>query len=71
MNRLKSESGHIEQVSTELVPIAIDNLVCAVCKEKLYGDSWAMVSHPKQKGIIVFAHKACVNEAQALLSKLL
>lgn len=71
--RIKSSSLTTEMVSTHLVPIAHDNLVCVICDAKLPQDGgWAIISHPERKGILVFAcNPECGHKAMRLLSKLL
>lgn len=70
--RIKSQSGGRDQVETHFVPIARDNLVCAICDARLVADGeWVVVSHPQRKGVVVFACRECAEKAIALLSKLL
>lgn len=62
-----------EQVDTELIPIATDNLVCAICDKRCQcnPDKWLIVSHPKRKGILVFACFGCAQKAVKLLDKII
>ncbi len=64
-------SGRRDEVRTELIPIAVDNLVCAICDAKCQDIEWTTVSHRKRKGVMVFSCEACIEKATQLLSKLL
>jgi hypothetical protein len=60
--RIKSGSGDFDTVPTHEIPIATDNLVCAICDAKCQDVSWCIISHPKRKGVIVIAcrdHRQC------------
>lgn len=69
--RIKSESGERDEVPTYPVPIARDNLVCAICDAKCTEGSWVIISHPKRKGVIVLSCRGCAPKGVALLSRLL
>lgn len=69
--RIHTDSLERDLVGTVPVPLAKDNLVCAICDARLGEHDWTTVSHPKRKGVVVFACRECVNRAMALLSKLL
>lgn len=69
--RIKSESGHVEPISTHMIPVAKDNLVCAICDARCTDQEWCIVSNPKRKGIMIVSCWNCIEKAKALLSKLL
>lgn len=71
IQRIKSSLGTIEPVATVMVPVAKDNLVCAICDAKCGDVEWVVVSHPKRKGIMVVSCHDCIEKSKDLLGKLL
>lgn len=69
--RIKSDTGTVETITTHMIPIAKDNLVCAICDARCNDVEWCIVSNPKRKGIMIVSCWECVTKAKDLLSKLL
>lgn len=66
------DAGPAKMINTVEVSLAIDNLVCVVCQEKLGMDrEWSVVSSPKKKGMVLFAHLDHVKDALNMLAAFL